>query len=294
MIGGWLLWPGLLLVGLLSGLFAGMYGVGAGFLTTPLLHIVFGMPLPLAVGTGLCQSLGAASAAAIRLTRQGQGEPAVSWMMLGGLLTGTYFGVRATEAASAAAPVATPMGSRLPIDLIVQPLYVLLLLFLAWSFIRQPRPDAKPDRRVQPPAGIRRLPPICAVPGRTISEVSLPLLAWSGLAVGFLSSLLGMGGGILLLPLFIHGLGLSLQQAAATSLMVLLPSMMSGVFMHALNGNVDLVPASVLLMTSTMAAPVGASLHRRLTERAAIRLFGAVLIGLALFMVLDLLTGWSQ
>ena len=84
--------PGLALLGVAVGLVAGMFGVGGGFLLTPLLSVLFGVPLPIAVGTGLCQMIGTAIASLLRHRRLGQGEIRFDFVMIGGAVVGAAAG----------------------------------------------------------------------------------------------------------------------------------------------------------------------------------------------------------
>jgi len=75
--------PALALVGLFIGYIAGMFGVGGGFLLTPVLLFVFRVPAPIAVGSSLCQNIGSSLASFLKYRSLGRGEPRVSLVMLG-------------------------------------------------------------------------------------------------------------------------------------------------------------------------------------------------------------------
>src|SRR5262252_7661405 len=76
------------------GYFAGMFGIGGGFIMTPLLVVLFGIPLPTAVGSGLCQMVGTSLVAYLRHRRLGQGEVRFDVLMLPGSLLGAELGAR--------------------------------------------------------------------------------------------------------------------------------------------------------------------------------------------------------
>src|SRR5262249_23920710 len=78
------LWPGIVLLGLAVGYLAGMFGVGGGFIVTPLLSAVFGVPLQVAAGTSLAQMVGTALVAFLRHQKVKQGEPRFDLLMLAG------------------------------------------------------------------------------------------------------------------------------------------------------------------------------------------------------------------
>ena len=84
--------PALTLLGAAVGLVAGMFGVGGGFLLTPLLTVVFGIPMEIAVGTGLCQMIGTAVVALLRHRKLGQGELRVDVLMIAGAMVGVGAG----------------------------------------------------------------------------------------------------------------------------------------------------------------------------------------------------------
>lgn len=84
--------PALALVGLFVGYFAGMFGVGGGFLLTPVLIYVFGVPAPVAVGSALSQKCGTSLSSSFKYRRLGRGEPRIDLVMLGGSLMGVGTG----------------------------------------------------------------------------------------------------------------------------------------------------------------------------------------------------------
>src|SRR5262249_32535818 len=84
-------------LGLVVGFLAGLFGVGGGFLLTPLLNVVLGIPLDVAVGSGLCQMIGTATTALLRHRRLGQGETRIDLLLLGGTLIGVATGARLME-----------------------------------------------------------------------------------------------------------------------------------------------------------------------------------------------------
>src|SRR5437899_2681697 len=121
----------LLALGLVVGFVSGMFGVGGGFMLTPLLNVVLGVPYPVAVGSGLCQMIGTATSAFLRHRELGQGEPRVDWLMLGGSLVGVHLG---TDVLRALSHIETwsVNGHAVPaVKMVLQPAYILLLLATA-------------------------------------------------------------------------------------------------------------------------------------------------------------------
>src|SRR5688572_25694593 len=81
-------------LGIGVGYLAGMFGIGGGFLMTPLLVVVFRVPLPVAVGTGLCQMIGTSLVSFLRHRKMRQGEPRFDLLLLPGSLLGVELGAR--------------------------------------------------------------------------------------------------------------------------------------------------------------------------------------------------------
>jgi uncharacterized membrane protein YfcA len=110
--------------------------------------------------------------------------------------------------------------------------------------------------------------------------VSLPGLLGVGLGIGLLAGLMGIGGGVLFVPLLILVVGLAPHQAVGTSLGVVLLSSISGTIKHGLAGRVSLSLTMVLLVGSTLGVQLGAGVCRRLGGRQ-LRQYFAVLVFLA-------------
>src|SRR5690606_6840134 len=75
---------GLVTLGSLVGVVAGMFGVGGGFLLVPLLHVFLGVPLPAAVAAGLCQTIATGLGAWMRYRSMGHAETRFDLLLLGG------------------------------------------------------------------------------------------------------------------------------------------------------------------------------------------------------------------
>ena len=90
----------LLIVGLAVGFVAGMFGVGGGFLLTPILLYGFHVPAPVAVASSLCQQIGTSLSAFLRYRHLRRGEPRLDLVMIGGSLLGVDAGGRLLAALS--------------------------------------------------------------------------------------------------------------------------------------------------------------------------------------------------
>ncbi len=284
----------LLFLGAGVGFLSGLFGVGGGFLLTPLLHLALGVPYPIAVGSGACQMVGAAASAYRRYQRLDVGEPRVGWIMLGGSLLGAYLGAAALQRLVALG-VWEWRGVTLPaVKWVLQPSFVLVLLWIAGVMaadVRRARDSTMEEPHPAQSGPLARLhaPPFVDLPRVGLQRVSIPVLAYLGLGLGFLSGLFGIGGGILLMPALLYGFGFSVRQAAATGILPLGLSVAAATFQHALAGNVDLALALPLLVGSSVGAQFGALAARRFPGRLLRIWFAWLLLGAALALGADLL-----
>lgn len=190
-------WPRLTLdlgIGFLVGVFSGLLGVGGGLILVPILVLAWNVPQKRAQATSLVMvALAATSGAATYALDQSVAWGPATWLILGGL-GGTLAG---------AALVQRTADQRLQ------------LLFAALLFI----------------AAIRMLTQSQGPDHASISALSLPLVAGylaGGLAMGVLSAMFGVGGGIILIPVLVTFFGFSQHLAAGTSLLVMIPIALLG------------------------------------------------------------------
>ncbi len=277
--------PGLVLLGLAVGFVAGMFGIGGGFLMTPLMVALFDVPLPIAVGTSLCQIIGTATATLLRHQKLSQGELRFDVLMLPGTVLGVEAGARVLAWLEGLG-TATVAGHRAPIATVaIEAVYALVLLAVAaiyWRHAHSP-PGHLNEARRGPLARVP-LPPFVDLPAVPLARVSAPLVAYLGLAMGFLSGLIGIGGGVALMPVMLYGFGFPFRQAAGTGVLVLVATSVTGTIAHTLRGHVDLRLAMLLLVGSTLTAQLGALAVRRWPARALTR-FHALVVVLAVAAV---------
>jgi uncharacterized protein len=277
--------PALIALGVVVGLVAGMFGVGGGFLLTPLLSAVLGVPVQIAVGTGLCQMVGTATVALLRHRKLGQGEERIGLLMVAGSLVGVTVGARAVVELAKLGDFA--WGER-RVAVVTVILYLAFMAFLLasgavmWRRGEQSFEDLDYIRRG--PFARVALPPLVDLPRIPMSGVSAPVVAYSGLGLGFLSGLLGVGGGVALIPLLIYGFGLPIRHAAGTGISVLLVTAATGTVAHALQGNVHLGLAMVLLVGASVSAQIGALATNRLPAGLLRRGF-VWIIAVAIFVI---------
>lgn len=279
--------PGLVLLGIAVGFIAGAFGVGGGFLLTPLLVTVFRVPLGVAIGTSLCQIIGTATASLLRHQKLKQGELRFDLLLLPGGILGVEGGARLLEALQRRGDV-TLFGHTAPVaNLLLESLYGATLIGVAALYWRRSKHAQLGGVRPGPLARLR-FGPSTSLPAVPLDHVSTIVIAYLGLALGVLSGLLGIGGGIALMPVMLYGYGFPFRQAAGTGVLVLVVTSLVGTLSHALRGNVDLGLALVLMAGSTVSAQFGAFAAKRWPERALTRLNALVVLAALAAIAWDL------
>lgn len=275
---------------MLIGVIAGMFGVGGGFMLTPLLHIVFRIPMPIAVGSALSQKIGTSIGSFLKHRQFGHGEVRADWFMLGGSLFGVDAGARALAFLAGSGSVAIH-GRQVPVvTLTLDGIYAMLLIGSALSTLMGARSGAREgDGKNTPPLLRIRIPPYAALPGVGIEEASVTVMAYIGFATGFLSGLLGIGGGVLLLPVLIYGYGFPIKHAAGSGILLLFVTVLVGTVEHAWRGNVDLRVALSILAGSSLGSQLGARATAKLSAQALRYCFAALLFATVAGIATDVL-----
>jgi uncharacterized membrane protein YfcA len=290
---------GFVLLGLVIGYLSGLFGVGGGFMLTPLLNSLFAIPFDIAVGSGLCQMIGASTTAVLRYRRHGAVDFKLAAVMVGGAMTGVVAGARLVQALGALGTV--PIAGR-AVPVLQLAMDVLFIALLAWIAVtifteekrRQQTQAESTDtqrRLLAPGSGPG---PYAALPASGLAGVSITGLAYLGLAVGLLTGMLGVGGGVVLIPLLIYGLRIPTVAAMGTSLVLIFFSAVVGTLTHALGGTVHLPIAIALLIGSTLGAQFGAVTAVRLRGERLRRWFGLIVLATTALLARDLFRLLSQ
>ena len=267
------------------GLLSGMFGVGGGFLTTPLL-IFYGIPPTVAAASAATQVTGASvSGALAHFERDGVDVRMGVVLIVGGLL-GSLIGAGLFE-------LLTAWGQ---IDTTINILYVVLLGSVggimareAWGALRRMRAGLPAPARKR-----RHHPMVANLPlrwrfyrsGLYISPLA-PLLL--GMAVGILTMLLGVGGGFIMVPAMLYLLGMGTQVVVGTSLFQILFVTIATTMVHALTtGAVDIVLAGLLLLGSVTGAQFGARFAQKVKPEYLRMALAVIVLIVALRMAVDL------
>jgi uncharacterized membrane protein YfcA len=263
----------IILLGAVVGVLSGMFGVGGGFLTTPLL-IFYGIPPPVAVASAATQITGASVAGvAVHLRRGGADLRMAAVMTVGGLF-GSIAGAFVFRALQASGQI----------DLVIGLLYVVLLGWIGSLMLRDAMVAlgyvGKHAEAAGPTTHTRWLSSLpmrwkFSASGLYISPIA-PLVL--GVGTGILTVLLGVGGGFIIVPAMIYLLGMPARVVVGTSLAMILAVTAATTFIHSVTTHaVDIVLAGLLLIGGVFGAQYGALLATRL-KPDLLRLALAVLI----------------
>jgi len=263
-------------LGGLVGFLSGMFGVGGGFLMTPLLMMV-GIPPTVAAATDSCQIAAASASGSYAHARMGNVDYKLGGLMLIGGICGGAIGVNIIK-------VLRQMGNA---DFLIMVTYVIVLgLIGGYMFTESLRAlrgrDAaasaakKPSRAAQL---LSRLPFQMDFPKSGIRHSVFVPIALCAL-VGILAAIMGVGGGFIMIPAMVYLLRMPMHAAVGTDLFQILFTASGVTLMQAyVNHTVDFILAMVLAVGSTVGAQVGARVAKRLRgEQLRIILSGIVLV----------------
>ena len=270
-------------LGFVVGLLAGMFGVGGGFLTTPLL-IFYGIPPTIAVASAATQITGASVSGVHAHLRRGGVDLQMGGVMIAGGLVGSLAGAGLFRA----------LQSSGQIDLIIGFLYVLLLGSIGGLMLKDALVALGWVKPEQAPEKARRNALVASLPGRWRFHASgLYISPLAPLALGFvagiLTLLLGVGGGFIVVPAMIYLLGMAARVVIGTSLVMMLAVSAATTLVHAMTTqSVDIVLAALLLVGGVVGAQYGARLTTQLKPDMLRLALALIILAVAFRMALGL------
>ena len=272
------------LLGGFVGFISGVFGVGGGFLTTPLL-IFMGIPSAVAVGTQGSQLVASGVSGVMGYWRRGHVDFMVGTIMLLGGILGSIVGIFFFQ-------FIKYIGQM---DLIISLLYIILLgsigimmLFEGVFTIFRKKTIKSEFNRFKSPSLISRLPYKMRFP-RSKLYISALVPAGIGFVSGFLVSTMGVGGGFLLVPAMIYILGMPPLLVAGTSLFQIIFTSAFATIMHAtVSNSVDILLAFFLILGSVIGAQVGVLASKKITGASARVILALLVLGVCSQLAIQL------
>jgi len=257
----------LLLLGLggIVGFLSGLFGVGGGFLLTPLL-IMIGIPPTVAAASDSNQIVAASASGTFAHYRLGNVDFKMGILLLVGGVAGGTVGVHIVK-------ILRSLGNA---DFVIQITYVIMLGVIGgYMFLESVRNLRQQPFKIKEEASkptkpslyalvIKNLPAKAefAKSGVTIS-ILLPLFL--GVLVGILAAIMGVGGGFIMVPIMVYLLRMPMHVVVGTSLFQIFFTCVNVTIMQSyLNHTVDFILALLLLLGSTTGAQIGARVSKRL------------------------------
>jgi uncharacterized membrane protein YfcA len=228
-------------VGLVSGILSGLFGVGGGIVMTPGLQVILGAPPIMALATPLPVIFPTALTGAYTYGRAGELDRRAAAWMVGPGIAGAIVGSWLTDVVNT--------------DLLLL-VTAVLLAYQAVSILRGRREGARKQPRTPTPL----------------------LFAGIGLAAGFISGLLGIGGGLIMVPVMAGMLGMPLKRVLGTSLLVIAALVVPGTIVHTALGHIDWALFVVVTIGAVPGARIGAKIALGTHERTLRLLVGSFLL----------------
>ena len=266
------------------GMLSGIFGVGGGFLMTPLL-IFLGISPPVAVGTEANQILASSVSGVIAHWRRGNVDFKIGSVLLAGGVIGSTFGVWLFK----------ELRDLGQIDLVIKLSYVIFLGIIGFLMLAE---SLRALQRSRSPGGARRrlhqhnwlhgLPfKMRFRKSKLYISALLPLVI--GIFVGILSAIMGVGGGFIMVPAMIYLLGMPTNVVVGTSLFQIIFVTANATFWQAsLNQTVDVILAFLLLLGAVIGAQVGTTVGSKLKGEQLRGLLALIVIAVCVKIGADL------
>jgi len=276
-------------IGGLVGFLSGLFGVGGGFLLTPLMMMI-GIPPAVAAASDSCQIVAAASSGAFAHWRLGNVDFKLGLVILLGGITGGTIGVQLVK-------VLRAIGN---FEFVMKVVYVIMLGLVGSAMfveslrtIRRSR-GAGFDSAAVAPSQPRLAQLFARLPlrmhfARSGLETSAIFPFSIGTIVGIMAALLGVGGGFIMVPAMIYIIGMPTIVAIGTDLFQIVITSANVTLQQAIvNRTVDLLLALILLAGSTIGAQFGALAGKRLKGEQIRILLAIIVLSLTVKLFLDL------
>ncbi len=275
----------ILALGAAVGFVSGMFGIGGGFLMTPLL-IFIGISPGVAVASVASHIAASSFSGALSYWRRRAIDPALAAVLLSGGIVGTALGVWAF----------TTLRALGQLDLLIAISYVVLLSSIGSAMAyeglralvrsRKGRPAA--PRRAGEHGWILSLPMKMRFKRSRIYLSIIPVVL-TGLVIGFIGAIMGIGGSFMLIPIMIYLLRVPTGTVIGTSMVLTLVTMLFATLLHALTNHlVDAVLALVLMIGGVTGAQFGARAGQRIRGEHLRLLLGLLILTVGIRFAVEL------
>jgi uncharacterized membrane protein YfcA len=275
----------LLGMGIAVGFISGMFGIGGGFLMTPLL-IFTGIPPAVAVASVTAHIAASSFSGALNYWRRRALDPALAVMLLAGGVFGTGAGVWLFSMLRSLGQLDITIG--LSYVTLLGAVGALMVFESARAILRSRQGKPTEIRRGGSHTWIHGLPLKLRFKQSGIYVSTIPV-GIIGFIIGFVGAIMGIGGGFLLVPMLIYLLRVPTNVVIGTSMMLTLVTMALATLMHAsTNHLVDAVLALILMVGGVSGAQFGARAAQKIRSEQLRLLLGLLVLAVGLRFAFDL------
>ncbi|MEM1286964.1 MAG: sulfite exporter TauE/SafE family protein [Pseudomonadota bacterium] len=272
-------------MGAAVGFVSGLFGVGGGFLLTPLL-IFSGIPPAVAVATVTSQVVASSTSGVLSYWRKGGVDFKLASVLVCGGIVGSSLGVLLFS-------LLRQLGQ---LDLLISVSYMIFLgtiggtMFFesARAILRSAGGNPAPARAPKQQGWMQRLPLKTRFKKSRLYISIIPVVSL-GLAIGFIGAMLGIGGGFIMVPALIYLLKVPGNVVIGTSLLQILVTMALATVLHALTtASVDLILGLILMVGGVLGAQFGASAGQKMRGEQLRLLLALLILAVGLRFLFDL------
>ncbi|PDT10880.1 sulfite exporter TauE/SafE family protein [Rhizobium sp. M1] len=272
-------------MGAAVGFLSGMFGVGGGFLITPLL-IFYNIPPVVAVATGANQVVASSISGAITHFRRGTLDVKLGTVLLVGGLSGATVGIWIFS-------LLRRVGQ---LDLMISLMYVIFLGTVGGLMLLESINAMRRAARNEPPVPrkpghqhwVHKLPLKVRFKKSKIFLSVIPIVAL-GFAIGILTSIMGVGGGFIMVPAMIYLLRIPTNVVVGTSLyQIIFVTAYTTIVQAATNFSVDIVLAFILMVAGVIGAQYGVRVGQKLRGEQLRALLGLLVLAVGLRLAIAL------
>ena len=271
----------LISLGIGIGFISGLFGIGGGFITSPLLILV-GIPPAVAVGTTTVQVFASTSTGVMSHFQKKNIDYQISFTMIVGGIFGTFTGVL----------LLSSLKNIGLIDNYLNAIYIILLLgtamFILYETAKINLIYKNKKFKLHQHSWIHGLPiKIKYRKSKLYISILAPLSI--GYLIGMLTGLTGIGGGFILIPCMIYILGMKTISVIGSSLLNITVVALISLFLQIyINQNIDFVLAIFLIISSSIGAAIASRIIDKFDQENLKVLFGVLLVIIASFLIYDL------
>ena len=277
--------PLLVALGALVGFISGMFGIGGGFLMTPML-VFLGIPPAVAVASMANHVAASSMSSVIAYSRRKAVDLRMGAVLAAGGVVGAFAGVEVFRwlRLLGQADLAVALSYLIFLGVIG----ALMLRESLGAILRRRRGQPPPPRGDRRPVWLYGLPLKMRFPRSRLYISVIPPLSL-GAFVGVLSAIMGVGGGFILVPAMVYVLRMPASMVVGTSLLqIIVTTSLTGVLQAGRNQTVDIVLASLLLLGGVLGAQLGARASARFRAEELRAILALIVLAVGLRMGLGL------